>query len=92
MTDPRGSELGIIGRERSLIDHLAKPIHEAAKRRGRWTPLHETWRGSNFDIALEVDGEPTGHIVRVEITLIRFEQFEPVVGPLSAEACEAVER
>jgi hypothetical protein len=71
----------IFGRERALIDGLAKVLKEAAWRGARFAKAsHEvssvsaTERGAMFDVQIHVDGEPTGHIARVTVDLDRFEE------------------
>jgi hypothetical protein len=74
--EPTRAELGIIGRERSLIDNLTKKLRASSDDAGHavsdWTP--ETKRGAYFEVMIHVDGEPTGHIARVTVELDRFDR------------------
>lgn len=63
----------IFGRERALIEAVAKQIHGAAKKRHRYTELKEERRGYTFEVQVEVDGEATGHVARITIDLDRLE-------------------
>ena len=65
--------LGILGRERALIDKLAKQLNHAAKGH-EVTPVYKTKRGSYFEVRIFDGPESSGRIARVEITLDRVEQ------------------
>lgn len=62
----------IIGHERVLIEMLTKIVHGAVSRRYDYTPIREERRGSYFEVLLvDGDGEPTGRIARIAVTLDR---------------------
>jgi hypothetical protein len=73
--EPTREQLGIIGRERALIDKLTKALRAGVQAQDQaisdWTP--ETKRGSYFEVMIHVDGEPTGHVARVTVELDRFD-------------------
>ena len=53
-------DMPIIGRERALIDSLGNPVQAAVKKRHDYTPLRETRRGTEFEVAIrDPDDEPT---------------------------------
>jgi hypothetical protein len=61
---------GIIGRERALIDGLAKLLHKAVVTRHEHTSIIESRRGSYFEVRIsDPDGEPTGRVARVTVEL-----------------------
>lgn len=62
--------LGIIGRKRFLIDALGNLLRKCASRHHLHRGLSETRRGCQFDVAILVDDEATGHIARVTIELL----------------------
>lgn len=65
---------GIIGRERALMDKLAKLLHEGVAWRYEVTDVREDRRGSHFEVrVIGPDGEATGHIARITIELDRVE-------------------
>jgi hypothetical protein len=68
-------KLSLIGRDYLLIEKLAKQIFKNLPYGTMTTPLRDTpdRRGFAFDVQILVDGEPTGHIARVQVTLDRFE-------------------
>lgn len=78
-------KLPIIGRERALVDRLANDLQRMVGgppasmaaierlRRHNSSKVVDRRRGASFEVQIVVDGEPTGHIARVEITLDRFE-------------------
>lgn len=65
-------DLSIIGRERFLIDKLAKTLHDAARKRHSHAPIVETRRGAAFELRLFAsDGEDTGVVARVTVEFDR---------------------
>lgn len=75
MTDhqPAEEELGIIGRERALIDKLTKQLLDRAKRDYRTTSIRRLARGNYFEVIVADDR----WIARVGVTLDRVEE-QPV--------------
>lgn len=87
---PERSKLPLIGRDLAVIDTLTRGLYFAArgglaigKQGGGKRVRHETKtptptddrRGFRFDVRVfGDDGEPTGHIARVSVTLEDFEQ------------------
>lgn len=71
--EPTRAQLGIIGRERALIDKLVNNLRRAnvGHSISDWTS--ETKRGACFEVLINVDGEPTGHVARVAVELDRFD-------------------
>jgi hypothetical protein len=73
--EPTREQLGIIGRERALIDKLVKALRAGVQAQNQaisdWMP--KTKRGSYFEVMIHVDGEPTGHVARVTVELDRFD-------------------
>lgn len=81
-------KLTIIGRERWLLDDLAKGIQGviggpppskktmARVRRHNSSTIYDTSRGNKFEVQVvdSVTGKPTGHIARVTVELDRFEE------------------
>src|SRR4051812_31021264 len=67
------AQLGIIGRERALIDKLVNNLRRAnvGHSISDWTS--ETKRGACFEVLIHVDDEPTGHVARVTVELDRFD-------------------
>lgn len=65
--------LAIIGRERALIDALAKKLNDAA-RGHEVTKVYETPRGAMFDVRIFDGKESSGRIARVSVDLERVEQ------------------
>jgi hypothetical protein len=64
-------KLPLIGRDRVLIENLAKDIHRYGIRRGELTPLHDRADGRGFEFRVLVatsDGKLTNRIARVEIS------------------------
>lgn len=66
--------LGIIGHDRAVTRKMARAVHREVAKLGDYTPMTETERGYRFDVKAEVDGAPTGHVVRVTVELDRLEQ------------------
>ena len=67
--------LPLIGRERLLLDNLAKMLHAAARRHHGHAPVMETRRGAAFELRLFAsDGEDTGVVARVTV---EFDRLEP---------------
>lgn len=67
-------KLPLIGRDRALIDGLAKLVHDAVRKRHEYTDLYEGTRGCTFEVrVLDPDGDPTGRIARIAIELDRVE-------------------
>jgi hypothetical protein len=63
-------EMGIIGRERALIDALGRLVLAALNKHHDYTPLRETRRGTEFEVAIRgPDDEPTGRVARISIEL-----------------------
>jgi hypothetical protein len=67
---------GIIGRDRALVDKVAKLVHDATKKQHQWTPLRETRRGSWFEVRVTGPEGPTKHIVSITIELDRLEELD----------------
>lgn len=68
-------KLSLIGRDRVLVEKVAKLLHGAVKKHHNYTVLRETPRGNTFELDLiGPDKKPTGHIVRVTVELDRVEQ------------------
>lgn len=69
--------LGIIGRERALIDRLAQRLLDAAKRHYDYTEVKQERRGATFQVELD---DPTGYFenrsARVTIELLPFKAAE----------------
>jgi hypothetical protein len=68
--------LPLIGRDRVLIEKLAKQVRDDI-RQGDITPLYDTTDGRGFSFRVRVcgsDGKPTGHIARVQISLDEIER------------------
>jgi hypothetical protein len=63
-------KLGIIGRERSLVNGLAKKLRRDCSRNHEHTDIKETDRGASFDLHLFEGNEPTNRIVRVTVEMI----------------------
>lgn len=68
--DPTAGRLGIIGRERAILARLAADLEEAANQEHDVGHEQETKRGATFEVAVRVDGELTGYVVRVTIELL----------------------
>lgn len=65
---------GISGRERALMERLARQLHLDAKLNHDYTALIETRRGYRFEVNVSgPDGKPTGRIASVVIELDRVE-------------------
>lgn len=71
------AKLGIIGRERAVIDKLTKLISDAVGGYHERTNSRHTDRGAEFEVRIfegtRGRGEPTGHIARVTVELDRLE-------------------
>jgi hypothetical protein len=83
-------KLGIIGRERALLDGLSNAMQSsiggpppskkvlAELRRHNSSKIRPTSRGNTFEVQIVgPDGEITGHIAKVTVELDRFERAEP---------------
>lgn len=66
------SELAIIGRERSLIDSLARTLNRACKG-NEVTALHAEKRGTSFDVRIFDGKDFSGRVARVTVELLRVE-------------------
>lgn len=73
MPTNKGASRPIIGRERALIDALAKLLYEAARNSHDYGPIRETERGSTFEVRVLSGGAMTGRVARVTIELDRVE-------------------
>lgn len=82
-------KLGIIGRERALIDGLSYAINHsiggpapskktmAELRRHNTGAVYQCPRGNTFEVQIvDPDGDLTGHVARVTVELDRFEPQE----------------
>jgi len=58
----------IFGRERALVDKIAKKVYAAARQLGDYTPLREFPRGSRFEVRLADN--------RIVSVMVEFEQVE----------------
>lgn len=67
---------GIIGRERSLMEKVAKQAHGALWKLHPATKLREDPRGYHFDVDVTVDGESTRRVARITVELERVEPKE----------------
>lgn len=72
MTDETNEEPSIFGRERALMEALARAVHKTVHMRGASTDLREEHRGYSFQVQIEVDGEPTGHVATITLTMDRW--------------------
>lgn len=77
-------KLALIGRDRVLIDKLAKELH--GKTYHLTTPIYETARGCYFEVAITLKGKPheripTGHVARVTVELDRIEPSPETLLP-----------
>lgn len=61
------SELGIIGRERALVDKLAKRLHDKGAAGHELTDVQPTARGATFRVRLFDGPEYTHRIARVTV-------------------------
>lgn len=66
--DPTPEQLGIIGRERTMVDKVVKTLHAAARPLGDYTAIREDRRGSHFELRLADNS-----IVSVTVTFERIE-------------------
>lgn len=74
MSLPAEDKPGIIGRERALMERLAKQLHLDARLSHDHTALFETRRGYRFEVNISgPDGKPSGRIASVVIELDRVE-------------------
>lgn len=68
MTATQPEKLPLIGRDRFIIEKLAKTLHGAASRVGDYTPVREIPRGNYFEVLL-VDG----YVAKVTVELDRID-------------------
>lgn len=86
MTRYQAEMLPIIGRERALFDALSKALNDVIGgpapskrtlvelRKHNASAIWPTEYGNRFDVQIVgPDGDPTGHIARVTVDLVRFE-------------------
>lgn len=66
----------ITGRDRFLMEKLAKHLHNSLRFPTEATDLRREDRGVSFDVRLFVDKEPTGHIARVTVELLEIEDVK----------------
>lgn len=71
MTGAPESLLPLIGRDRVLVNNLARTLAKGVNHTGPF----ENLRGSSFEVRITDDKNvPTGHVFGVEIELLRIEQ------------------
>ena len=72
-------DISIIGRDRVLIEQLAKTIRDSVRRTHETTDPREDQRGSHFDVrVLDANGNRSGHVARVTVTLMSIAKVEGV--------------
>ncbi|MCU1498886.1 MAG: hypothetical protein JWM47_2839 [Acidimicrobiales bacterium] len=67
------TRLGLIGRDRVLVDKVAAWAHRELATRGEHTPLVDTPYGATFEVKVGGAGEPASHVVSVSVELDRVE-------------------
>lgn len=67
------TKLGILGRERILINRLTQLLHRETQRRHNYGPIRKTDRGCAFEVEILEGGDSTGRIARVTVELDRVE-------------------
>lgn len=72
--------MALIGRDRMLVDKVARWAHRPLATRGEHTALRETRRGNTFQVKVGGEGEPATHVVDVTVELARVEQPEQEMG------------
>lgn len=63
---PGEQKLSLIGRERFMIEKLAKALHGEARRHGSYTPVREIRRGNEFEVLLD-----DGRVAKITVVLDR---------------------
>ena len=66
--------LALIGRERALVNKLAKQLNDQGSRGHQVTPVRETARGAWFDVLMYDGRESTDRVARVTVEFDRIEQ------------------
>lgn len=67
------TKLGILGRERMLINKLTRTLHRETQRHHNYGSIKETDRGCAFEVQMLEGDEKTGCIARVTVELDRVE-------------------
>lgn len=66
--------MGLIGRDDVLVRNVAKAAQAPLRTSHNYSELRPIDRGYEFDLELlERDDKPTGHVVKVQVTLACFE-------------------
>lgn len=69
----RDKGLGILGRERAVVDGFAKTLRRAIETKAEYTAIRPTRRGSYFELRTSEAYSTGAAVLRVEVTFDRIE-------------------
>lgn len=69
----RDKGLGILGRERSVVDGFTKRLRQAIETKAEYTGIRPTRRGAYFELRTREAYSTGAAVLRVEVTLDRIE-------------------
>ncbi len=67
--------LPVIGRDKRIVEGVAKKLHAVAQRGWEYAPRYDTARGQRFDLRVPDEDSTHRWIVRVTVELERIEQI-----------------